>query len=330
MPLGRPRSFIRAAATTRESSQEALRQCANVRKPCELRLGAGVFQTDVLLAEGFNGSITGRGQGRTIASGAAGASVRRAAVRRRADARSTVSGAAALLPATARVSISKLTVEVPEGTTVAPYRDSGFIPDVGIIENALMAAIAVAGDREARLALRDVTIAGADVEDAPNFSTLTSAVQFGGEVRAAEDNDRTRKLQRGRFSARNVEVRRSGTGIWLRDAENSSAIIAGNELDVRTYGILAIDVGSSTVDILLNDIHAGLEGVLLAQEHSSVGRADRLYGGAEQDRRERRRHGAPADGVSYDGVGVYDWAETPESLNFNADIWANEVTLGRM
>ena len=35
--------------------QAALSRCTNPRSPCDLRLGAGVFYTDVLLAEGFHG-----------------------------------------------------------------------------------------------------------------------------------------------------------------------------------------------------------------------------------------------------------------------------------
>ena len=225
-----------------------------------------------------------------------------------------------------RVSISKLTVEVPEGTTVAPYTVLGF-PD-GIIENALIAAISVAGDRNAELALEDVTIIGADVEDAPNFSTVTSAVQFGGEIRDAEDNDRTRKLQSGSFKARDVVVRRTGVGIWLQDAEKSDVLIADNELDVRTYGILTSDVGSSTVDIMLNDIRTELEGVLLSQNTRPSDSPTDYTVALNRIRVNVDGTAAPVLGPSYDGVGVYDWSGMPETVNFNADIWANEAILG--
>ena len=304
--------------------QDALRECANVPSPCNLRLGAGVFQTDVLLVEGFNGSITGHGQGRTILR----ALPELRSGERPFDDEPTLEAPYPVLLhfyGNSHVSISKLTIEVPEGTTVAPYGHFSF-PGAGI-ENALIAAITVAGHREAKLVLKDVTIAGADVVDAPNFSTLTSAVQFGGEIRNGEGNDRTLKLQRGRFSARNLELQRTGTGIWLQDAEDTHALIVGNELDVRTYGILATDVGSSTVDILLNSIRAGLEGVLLSRD-TRPSEAPTDYMVALNRIRVNVDETAPSVGPSYDGVGVFDWSGAPETLNFDADIWANEVILG--
>ncbi len=306
--------------------QAALAGCVDPFTACDIRLGEGVFNTDVLLVSGFNGRISGHGRDLTT--------IRAIPKTRNGplpfDEEPTLESPYPVLlhfADNSKVAISNLTIDVPLGTTTDPYTQEVF-PDF-ITTNALIAAVVVDGDGEATLDVQHVKVVGADDNTAPNFSTITAAVIFRGEVRISAESDRSRKLTYGRLTASDNEFFHTGVGLWAADADNVDAAVVTNHLDVRTYGILTEDLGASRFSALLNHIAAGLEGVLLSQnKRPSELPTDYSIG---LNRVHVNEFGtAPFDivGPSYDGIGVYDWSEQAETFNVNASIWANEIQVG--
>jgi hypothetical protein len=307
--------------------QAALASCVDPLTACHIRLGEGVFNTDVLLVSGFNGKISGHGKDLTT--------IRAIPKTRNGplpfDEEPTLESPYPVLlhfADNSKVAISNLTVDVPAGTTTDPYTQVVF-PD-WITTNALIAAIVVDGDGEAALDVQHVKVIGADDNTAPNFSTITAAVVFRGNVRVSLESDRSEKLTYGRFTASDNEIVRTGVGFWLADADNVDAAAVTNNVNARTYGVLTEDLGASRFSVVLNDIAAELEGVLLTRSRRpSEYPTDYSVG---LNRIQVNEFGlAPFEivGPSYDGIGVYDWAELPETINFNASIWANEIRVGK-
>jgi hypothetical protein len=325
---------LEARATSRElhpngsddtaQLQEALRECASSYEPCDLRLGEGVFNTDVLLVEGFNGSITGRGQERTIIRALPKL---RSGPRPFDDEPSLENPYPVLLHfyGNSKVSISKLTIEVPAGIAVDEYRQIGLPPQAPPITTTLISALVVAGDRNAELEISRVTILGAGVESGPPFSTLISGVLYEGEVRGFGADDRTMKLQDGRLKAHQNEIRGTELGFWLADADNIDAVIAGNELHVRGLGIYSRDLGGSRVVLLSDDISAESEGIFASQEsRPPMNPSDYTIA----LNRIRVNEEGTAPGPSFDGVSVADVSGEPEALILNADFFFNDIVLG--
>src|SRR5262249_43580481 len=117
-----------------------------------------------------------------------------------------------------KVALFGFTLDFPAGLTVQPYNHFLIGPDGLGITDYLQAPIMVEGDRSAELSMSHVTIKAVDLD---NYwgSNVASAVRFVGTVRLNGTldsfTDETRKLQRGRFVARDNNIVRTGNGLWV-------------------------------------------------------------------------------------------------------------------
>jgi hypothetical protein len=315
--------------------QAALAKCSNVRKPCELRLGAGVFHTDVLLVSGFNGSITGKGQGRTVIRALTSRPLR--STQTPFFAEPTLDEPYPVLLHFAKggkIAISKLTLEFPSGMSVMPYdyylNDD---PERLGITSALIAAILVEGEQDAELLMSKVSILAADKN---NFwgSNVSMGVRFQGELRFSGSLDTpadlTRKLQRGRFIAHDNRVIRAGNGFWIEDTNRTEGLAVGNDIDARIYGIITTNLGASRFQIVRNTIAAELDCVLIAQTLERPPAQASSYVVA-QNRMSVNETGLSIVGVANDGVAMFDFAVEAgmtETMSANLDVFGNDITLG--
>jgi hypothetical protein len=312
--------------------QAALSQCTNARKPCDVRLGSGVFYTDVLLVKGFHGAITGHGQGKTIIRPLAHRALRSTPLPFFAE--PTLDQPYPVLLHFAnggRVTISKLTLEFPSSMTVMPY-DFYLIGPYGVgITDSLLAAILVDGERSAELLMRKVTIIGSDNKSYYG-SNLFNAVRFEGQLRFSAGSDLTRKLQHGRFVAYDNFVERTGNGFSVEDTNDIVGLAVSNEVDARVYALILTNLSGSKFGALRNTIRAELEGIFVAQtpERPPQTQSDYLLAQNIINVNENNNALDPAGG--YDGIGVFDFAayETPprrETFLANVTIWDNDITV---
>ncbi len=310
--------------------QAALSSCTNASRPCELRLGAGVFYTDVLLVKGFNGAITGRGEGRTIIRPLAHRALRSTPTPFVSE--PTLAQPYPVLlhfANNSKVAISRLSLEFPAEMTVTQYE----VPYRGyaglFFTTSLVAAILVDGDRDAELEMTRLTIIGAD-NDTYDGSNIASAVRFEGQIRYNAGVNETRILQRGRLSAYDNRIQHSGYGIQAVDASHVDGVLAGNTMDVRIYGISMTDLGASKLAAVRNSIDAELEGIVVFQTPELAPAAPSEYLIAHNRLRVNETGGAvdfdPTGG--YGGVGVYDFsAPVGETIRSDVTIWDNDVTV---
>lgn len=245
--------------------QAALSDCTNARNPCNIRLAAGVFHTDVLLAEGFHGTITGRGQDRTTIRPVTDRPLRSTPLPF-VDEPTLAQPYPVLLhfAKNSKVSISRLTMEFPADMTVMPYE----VPYPGeagnVFTQSLAAAILVDGDRNCELTINRLTFIGVD-NDTFDGSNISSAVRFEGPTRYSGGVNQTRIMQGGRFIAHNNRIQRSGFGIQALDANRLDVLLAGNTIDARIYAISLSDLGASNVVAVRNNIDAELAGIAVLQ-----------------------------------------------------------------
>lgn len=309
--------------------QAALSKCTQPHAPCELRLGAGVFHTDVLLVKGFHGSITGRGQGRTIIRPITSRPLRSTPAPFLGE--PTLAHPYPILLHFAdakKVSISKLTLEFPPEMSVMPYDYYGYADQPPLAEgitDSLLAAIQVDGKRNAELRMAHVTIEATD-NDSYSFSNVFAAVHFEGQLRFIGGADQTRRLQGGRFTAHDNRIERTGRGFWVESADHIAASIAGNEIDVRLFGVYTQDLGASKVVTVHNEIHAELDGVLVAQD-ARPAELPSDYLVALNKLNVNLTGKAPLGGAN-DGVAVFDYKLLAESIQDNVTIFANDIVLG--
>lgn len=212
--------------------QKALSKCTDAHEPCKLRLGAGIFHTDVLLVKRFHGSIRGRGQGRTIIRPITSRPLRSTPAPFLDEPTLARPYPILLHFADARkVSISELTLEFPPEMKVMPYDYYGYADQPPLAEgitDSLLAAIQVDGVRDAELRMTHVTITATD-NDSYSFSNIFGAVHFEGQLRFIGGVDQTRRLQRGRFVAHDNRIERTGRGFWVESADRGT-FVAGNDL----------------------------------------------------------------------------------------------------
>jgi hypothetical protein len=312
--------------------QAALSSCTSPHKPCDLRLGAGVFYTDVLLVKGFNGAITGHGQGRTV--------IRPLAYRAlRSTPLPFIDEPTLAQPYpifmhfanNSKVAISKLTFEFPSQMAVMPYE----VPYPGeggsTITQSLVSAILVDGDRDAELIMTLVTIVGAD-NDTYDGSNISSAVRFEGQVRYSGGVDQTRKLQRGRLVAHGNRIQRSGYGIQVLEANHVEGLVVDNTIDARIYAISFLDLGASKLAAIRNTIDAELDGVFVGQIPGLAPKEPSEYLIAQNKVRVNATGGALDSTGGYGGVSVFDFAAysdpvVPETIKSDITIWDNDITV---
>lgn len=309
--------------------QAELFRCTDPVKPCDLRLGAGVFHTDVLLVKHFNGSITGRGQGRTIIRPVTNRPLRSTPTPFLQEPTLAQPYPILLHFANARkVAVSHLTLEFPPEMTVMPYDYYGYADQPPLSEgitDSLLAAIQVDGVRDAQFLLTHVSIIAADNESY-SFSNVFGAVHFEGQLRFIDGIDQTRRLQRGRFVAHDNRILRSGRGLWVESADHIDALLTRNEMDVRIYGVYTQDLGASQVATVRNTIRAELDGVLVAQDARPAQSPSDYF--VAQNKISVNEDGRSAFGGGNDGVAVYDYNLGSESIQDDVTILGNDIKLG--
>lgn len=312
--------------------QAALSGCTNQQKACDIRLGAGIFYTDVLLAKGFNGAITGRGQGRTVIRPLAHRPLRSTPLPF-IDEPTLAQPYPVLLhfANNSRITISGLTLEFPSSMTVMPYE----VPYPGnggvVLTDTLVAAILVDGERHTELKISNVTIIGAD-NDSYDGSNVSSGVRFEGPIRYSGGVDQTRKMQRGRIYAFNNRMQRTGYGIQALFANQVEGLFNGNKMDVRIYGISIRDLGASKVTAVRNDIDAELSGFLIGESPEQAPATPSDYDIAWNRIRVNETGLAVDPTGGYAGIGVVQFstlAEVPVPETFISDVtlFANDITI---
>ena len=236
-----------------------------------------MFYTDVLLVEGFHGTITGRGQGRTIIRPLADRALRSTPVPFTVE--PTLAQPYPVLLHFARnskVSISRLTLEFPAGMTVMPYE----LPYPGyeglVITQSLAAAILVDGDRDAELVMSRLTFIGVD-NDTYDGSNLSSAARFEGRIRYNAGVNQTQIMRGGRLVAQDNRIQRSGFGIQVLDANHLEVLVADNTIDARIYAVDFQDLGASKIAALRNTIDAELDGIAVFQTPELAPKAPSEY-----------------------------------------------------
>lgn len=300
--------------------QAALTRCAKSRKPCDLRLAAGVFHTDLLLVSGFVGSITGSGQGRTIIEPVLDRPLR--ATRLPYITEPTLAQPYPFLlhfTDNSRVAISRVSFEIPAAMTTRPY-DLFYAQGV---TNALMAAIQVDGDERAELKLTQTSFKGAD-----NVSFFGNNLSFAAilesELRFTPTGDATRRLEQGRFYAYNNRVYRAGNGFMVRTADGIDAFTSANLVDARLYGLYTEDLGASHYVAVRNNISADLDGIAVIQTPAGALAQPSDYLIAQNEIKvniERDAYYPPAN----DGIAVVDITGEPEVFDADVSIWGNNV-----
>jgi hypothetical protein len=314
--------------------QAALSKCAGQRSQCAVRLGSGTFYTDVLLVKGFSGSITGRGQGRTIIKPLAFRPLRSSPTPW-VDEPTLAQPYPVLLHFAndSKVSISKLTIDVPADMRVMPYETPYPGSSGEVTTEALSTAILVDGVRNAELVMSHVTIIGVDNETFEG-SNLSSAVRFEGQIRFQNGVDRTRKLQRGRIVALDNRIQRTGFGIQALDGDRVEGLFVRNRMDTRIYAISLFDLGASKLAVVGNTIDSELAPVFIGQtpELRPTAASDFLV--AQNWLRVNATGKAEAldpEG-GYGGVVVFDfggYSDPIETEQFQSDvtIWANDIVI---
>jgi hypothetical protein len=312
--------------------QAALSGCSGAAKPCDIRLAAGTFYTDVLLAKDFNGSISGRGAGRTVIRPLAHRPLRSAPLPF-IDEPTLAQPYPVLLhfANNSRVSISELTVDVPSSMRIMPYE----VPYPGnsgsVITDTLVAAILVDGDRNAELSLTHVTVIGRD-NDSYDGSNVSSAARFEGQIRYSGGVDRSRRMARGKLIAHDNNFQRTGYGIQSLDADHATEVLANNKMDVRIYGIVLQDLGASKSTVLANVIDAELSPVLVAETPGQSPAVPSEYS-VEWNRLRVNETGLALDPTGgYAGIGVVQFStqtETPlgETFKSNVTIFGNDIEI---
>jgi hypothetical protein len=307
--------------------QAALSKCTNAKRPCDLRLTPGVFHTDVLLAKGFHGSITGSGQARTIIRPLANQALR--STRQPFIAEPTLAEpypALLYFDDGGKISISRLTLEFPASMRVASW--NFYLSEEQDIQDSLVAAIFVASAGQAELQMSNVKIIANDKNERYFGSNIFTGVRFEGEIRFSGDADVTRKLKRGRLVAHDNTLLRTGDGFSVEDAENTTALVYRNEFDSRVYSIIFTNLSASNAAAYRNIIRTEIEGIFVAQtpERPPAKRSNYLLSQNIINVNEDDTSIDP-DGVGYDGIGVFDFAPAPETILANVTIWDNDVTV---
>lgn len=316
--------------------QAVLSKCSYPSKPCDIRLGAGVFYTDVLLAKGFRGSITGHGQGRTVIRPILTKPLH--STRNPFFAEPTIAEPYPVLLHFAdggNISLSGFTMDFPTGMTVSPYNHYLLDPPDNLdITDYLQAAIMVEGDHTAELQMDHVTVIGRDLD---NYwgSNVASAVRFEGKLRFSGTvdsyEDRTRKLQHGRMVGHDNHFIRTGNGFWVEDTNNTHGALFANDIDARVYGVNMTNLGNSHFQTLRNRIKAEIEGIVVFQTPERPPEESSRYVIA-QNRISVNERGLSIAGGANDAIATYDFAVGQEGLTetmeADVDIWGNEITLG--
>jgi hypothetical protein len=310
--------------------QAALSACSHQQQSCDLRLGAGAFYTDVLLAQGFRGSIRGRGVHRTVIRPLAHQALRSAALPFITE--PTLAEPYPILlhfADNSKVDISDLSLEFPAGMTVTPYE----VPYPGeggtLITTSLVAAILVDGDRDAELTATRLRIIGTD-NDTYDGSNISSAIRFEGQVRYSEGIQTTRKLARGRLSVDDVRIQRSGFGIQALDANHIEGLIIGNRIDARIYAVSLLDLGASKLAVLDNSIDAELDGIVVFQSADLAPKAPSDFLIAKNKIRVNETGGALDPAGGYGGISVLDFSAysdpiIPETIKSDITIFGNDI-----
>lgn len=307
--------------------QAALSQCTNAKRPCDLRLTAGVFHTDVLLVKGFHGSITGSGQARTIIQPLANQALRSTRDPFIADPTLAEPYPALLyFDDGGKISISRLTLEFPASMRVASW--NFYLSGEQDIQDSLLAAIFVSSSGEADLRMSNVKIVASDKNERYFGSNIFTGVRFEGQIRFSGDADVTRKLKRGRLIAHDNTLLRTGDGFSLEDAENTRALVYRNEFDSRVYSIIFTNLSASNVAAYRNIIRTEIEGIFVAQtpERPPAKRSNYLLSQNIINVNEDDTSIDPS-GAGYDGIGVFDFRFEPETILANVIIWDNDVTV---
>jgi hypothetical protein len=316
---------LRPAASGDDTAQlqAALSRCANPKRPCDLRLGAGVFHTDVLLVSGFVGSITGRGQGRTVIRPVLDRPLR-------ATARPYFSDPTPEQPYpilmhftdNSRVTISRLTFDIPAAMTVQPY--SLFYSEN--VTNALMAAVSVDGDGRAALRMTQTSFKGAD-NDSYFGNNLSFAAILEGQIRVTDEADLTRRLRHGRFWIYNNRVQRAGNAFMVRVGDGVDAFIASNLVDTRVYGLYTEDLGASNFTAVHNNISADSDGIAIGQTPFQAPAVPSDYVIA-QNKINVNVEGDAFYLPANDGVAMFDASGASETIDADVAIFGNDIQMG--
>ncbi|MDB6156866.1 MAG: hypothetical protein JWO04_572 [Gammaproteobacteria bacterium] len=320
---------LRPAASGDDTAQlqAALTRCAEQHHACDIRLGAGVFHTDVLLVQEFKGSITGAGEGRTTIRPILSRPLR--STRTPFFAEPTLDEPYPVLLHFAdggRVVLKGFTLEFPSGMTVAPYDYYLFGSDGLNITNFLLAAVLVEGDRSAELVTTHVRVIGTDIDNFPG-NNLANAIRLQGKQRFSGDvsnyTDRTRKLTRGTFVAHDDQIVKAANGLWLEDANHVNALIYDNQVHANYYGIIFTNLGDSRAQALSNQVLAGSDGIILYQTRERPPEDPSSYVIA--------LNRISAEGEAYDGIAMVDDAALIDGLTgtiqADVDVWGNDIRL---
>lgn len=312
--------------------QAALQRCEGVTQPCEIRLGAGVFHTDVLLAKRFNGSIQGDGTRRTVIKPIEYRPLRSIPIVFVDEpTREQPYPIFVHFADGGRVKLADLTIEVPSGTRIMPFQlaENGSLSEP--TDNALLAAVMVDGAaNRAELSISNVRIVGGVVPEAPMGSSLFNALRFEGQIRDDAGSDVTRKLQGGKLVAYRSQFLGAGLGVAIRDANNVDALVVESRFDTRSFGIWYTDLGRSRVSFVGNVIASEQVGIGLTRAGRPPESASRAL--VALNRIVVNETGTSMEGAGFDGIAVLDYfggPGTPPSFDDDVEIYANDITLGQ-
>lgn len=311
--------------------QAALRRCEGVNHSCEIRLAAGVFYTDVLLAKRFNGTIKGDGAHRTVIKPIEYRPLRSTpTVFIDEPTREQPYPILMHFADGGRIKMVDLSIEVPSGTRIMPFQlaENGSLSEP--TDNALLAAVMVdGGANPAELRMGNVRIVGGVVPEAPMGSSLFNALRFEGQLRDDAGNDVSRKLQGGKLVIHRSQFLGAGLGVAIRDANNIDALVVASHFDSRLYGIWYTDLGDSRVSFIGNNIASELIGIGLTRAGRPPESASRAL--VALNRIVINENGTSMEGTGFDGIAVLDFFAEPESPSFNDDveIYANNIALGQ-
>jgi hypothetical protein len=308
--------------------QAALSRCADEHQACDIRLGAGVFHTDVLLVKGFRGSIAGAGEGRTTIRPILSRPLR--STRTPFFAEPTLEEPYPILMHFAdggRVVLKDFTLDFPSGMTVTPYDYYLVQGDDGRnISNSLVAAVLVEGDRSAELVASSLRVIGSDIDNYPG-NNLSTAIRLQGQQRFSgtvdHHTDHTRKLAQGKLTAHDIQIVKAANGLWLEDANHLDSLVYNNQLHATFYGLIYVNLGSSRAQALRNQVLAGSDGIIIYQTLDRPPEDPSRYVIALNRIR--------AEGQAFDGIAMVDDAALEEGLTgtiqADVDIWGNDIQL---
>jgi hypothetical protein len=238
--------------------QTALESCSGAKSKCKVILSEGIFYTDVLLVQNFNGKISGQGAGKTIIRPVTDRPLRSTDTVFQKD--PTLAEPYPILLHFfdgGNIELSDFTLDFPAEMKVEPYVIFGAQDQV---HDALISAIMAEGTTNpVQFSISGVEIIAA-ANDAlfPFGSNLLNAIRFEGEHRAGI----TTPLSSGKFSAKDTHINGGGLGFALRDINGADAkIVNSSSINNRFISVFLTDMGDSKAKVFNNVLSSELEAV---------------------------------------------------------------------